>query len=1004
MRARLNQVSTPNPEFGVDFDASARAMHQSALKGSLMVHEKAFSTPAASRKSLEATLFERNTMLKTLKRKIALVAVAALGTAGLAVVVAPSANAAGGTAVTAISTSATAVRVSYTSTTLDAVGLVPLTITNAATYAIGTIGGGDEATITLTSAPSAAARLIVASSAAAGQVGAADGAAADFATPANSITARTLSLSAATKSIQQIVRVTATGGTSKIWVAADTVGTYSGTILLDNAVGGGQQETATFSFTTTGVPASITLASTAQSVPAGGRSSWSATVKDANGNATILGIYDSIGVTCSPACTAGNAANGIVDNTTDLNNVSSITATRIAAGSGTAGVVHRASGTAGASTTISFKALGVISALGTQTATVTETAQTIDTSQIIATPTITTTPAAGTVTGAADGGGVNGWVRTAAIKTGTSAVTFGFTAPTAGLGKEFRFGIIASAGTVDGVAYTTTVYKTAVADATTGKGSISFTLGGAALLTGATVTVRQVDVINTKVAPGVHATGLVNATLGDVRGNLITLTQTNAAFDADGATLSPSGAVVAKLGATTQVTVSLANTYGEALGAGYEVRAYRTSTAGTLLGTALTNASGEAKVSVTNAATLTAAGSETYVFDVVPPVGNSPGVQNATLVVNYTTTGTVTSISMAITNAGGTPTTPITNATLASSVLRIPIVYIPSDGYANTAGERSRILATATTAAADDAAPTVTASGAGEYFTLVASPSSATAVTWTGTDGVRFCSSTTGSPTATSCAWDAGKTTVTAASTNFIHVYSIKTGTQTVTAAVGDVKATMSFVARNRVIDGYNISLTPATQTLDSGAYGTVNVKVTDIFGNAVAAAAGDVTVSVTGPALLSGLAASASPATSATAGSEGANLTIIASTTGSGDATVAGAPGAATAATAWATTYVKPTNAPDPVKAASAKVTVKAAAASTAQTAETTAIKADVKAVSDTVATLSKAVTTIQSSVTELTSSFATQIKSLTDAIAKISAAIAALSKKVSTSTKAKK
>ena len=79
MRARPNQVSTPNPEFGVDFDASARAMHQSALKGSLMVHEKAFSTPAASRKSLGATLFERNTMLKTLKRKIALVAVAGLG-------------------------------------------------------------------------------------------------------------------------------------------------------------------------------------------------------------------------------------------------------------------------------------------------------------------------------------------------------------------------------------------------------------------------------------------------------------------------------------------------------------------------------------------------------------------------------------------------------------------------------------------------------------------------------------------------------------------------------------------------------------------------------------------------------------------------------------------------------------------------------------------------------------------------------------------------------------
>ncbi len=44
-----------------------------------MVHEKAFSMPAAVEKSSAATLFERNTMLKTLKRKIALVAVAGMG-------------------------------------------------------------------------------------------------------------------------------------------------------------------------------------------------------------------------------------------------------------------------------------------------------------------------------------------------------------------------------------------------------------------------------------------------------------------------------------------------------------------------------------------------------------------------------------------------------------------------------------------------------------------------------------------------------------------------------------------------------------------------------------------------------------------------------------------------------------------------------------------------------------------------------------------------------------
>jgi len=45
-----------------------------------MVHDERFSSaPAAVEKSFTATLFERNTMLKTLKGKIALVAVAGLG-------------------------------------------------------------------------------------------------------------------------------------------------------------------------------------------------------------------------------------------------------------------------------------------------------------------------------------------------------------------------------------------------------------------------------------------------------------------------------------------------------------------------------------------------------------------------------------------------------------------------------------------------------------------------------------------------------------------------------------------------------------------------------------------------------------------------------------------------------------------------------------------------------------------------------------------------------------
>ena len=78
-RTPKNQVSTPRPECGVGFDSSARAMNRSASKGSLMVHEYSHTTPAVKGILSFATFSERKHMLKTLKRKIALVAVAAVG-------------------------------------------------------------------------------------------------------------------------------------------------------------------------------------------------------------------------------------------------------------------------------------------------------------------------------------------------------------------------------------------------------------------------------------------------------------------------------------------------------------------------------------------------------------------------------------------------------------------------------------------------------------------------------------------------------------------------------------------------------------------------------------------------------------------------------------------------------------------------------------------------------------------------------------------------------------
>ncbi|NCA19374.1 MAG: hypothetical protein EBR76_06400, partial [Actinobacteria bacterium] len=204
-------------------------------------------------------------MLKTLKRKIALVAVAALGSAGLAVVAAPVAQAAD---IAATSTTATAVRASFTSTVLDAVRYVPLKVTHAASWTASGLAT-DEATITLTSAPSAAAKLVVSRAAGNADTASADG---------NNVSGRRV-VTLANNGLGLVGNATGvaapTSGVSTVWIAVDTAGSYAGTIRIKGAT---DDSIGTFSFTTTGAPASITLDSTAQSVPASGSSNWNATV------------------------------------------------------------------------------------------------------------------------------------------------------------------------------------------------------------------------------------------------------------------------------------------------------------------------------------------------------------------------------------------------------------------------------------------------------------------------------------------------------------------------------------------------------------------------------------------------------------------------------------------------------------------------------------------------------------------------------------------------------
>ena len=214
-RTPKNQVSTPRPECGVGFDSSARAMNRSASKGSLMVHEYSHTTPAVKGILSFATFSERKHMLKTLKRKIALVAVAGLG-AGLVSVAPASAAPAAATSV-----AVTPVRVTTTAAAQDSVPAATLSFVspNAITAA-----DVDAFTLTVTSAPTSTARVGVQGTAA--NKGFYD-----------TLAAGPVDLGTTTLATDILAANVTAGGTVKfpISVTSTAPGTYSGTLLISDA-------------------------------------------------------------------------------------------------------------------------------------------------------------------------------------------------------------------------------------------------------------------------------------------------------------------------------------------------------------------------------------------------------------------------------------------------------------------------------------------------------------------------------------------------------------------------------------------------------------------------------------------------------------------------------------------------------------------------------------------------------------------------------------------------
>ena len=840
-----------------------------------------------------------------------------------------------------VSTTAAAVspvRVTYNAagTVMDKVPYAAVTLTQSgAAFAFPASGG---VLVSLTSAPSSAALLAVSALQANTTAGANLTPATDvrqnakLGTPARLVTTNSTVAAAAASVIT-------------FFVAADTAGRYAGTISYTDL--SGDTLSSTFAFVTTGAVATVTPSITTAISPASGNTTITVTAKDAAANVTQIGVFDTVAV-------ADGTSNGSPD-------VASLTDLLLF--DGTADVVYTAATTASTASTVTFTPGGTMGALTATTTTVTTDSTVISGTAMPAqvagvannTGFAVTLPTGVTDVDADADVDIND--ISAAIPVGTSKVTMTFLMGAAS--TTYRFKGVASAGTLNGGA-TATAFVNATTPATAPfLATVTIDLAGNAVLAGTTLTMTQVTVVDVGVA-GLSAV----------------LTQTAPALAAAGITQSPSGAMIAALGASTPVVVTVKDQFARALGAGHTVRLFRGATVagGTLISSAVTAADGTATVTATNLSTLATGTAEAYSFQVVPTIGAAESDDNQ-LTITYSTAGTITGLSVAITGTTGatTPLVAAVGTTAATTATIYPSILVPgTDGIADDAGGNS--VYTVSTAAVTGNDPSA------EVMTLTTTTTPANTSTYTGSEGIKFF---TTAPTATTLN-TAGLATATVADATAVFVIGTKTGLATVTVTSGGLTRTVTVNIANGVLDAYNISVSAPTAAIAGGAYATVTATVKDMFGNVVDTGAADLALTAEGSILLGGMAASSTTGTGA-AGT--AVITYLGNAAG-GAGTLTIASGNTNGA--WATAYVAPTGGIAPVKSVVTAVTVTAATSST-DTANV-AIKADVATANAAVKALATQVTVLQASVATLIDSLTTQIAALLQSVSALTKAVAKL------------
>jgi hypothetical protein len=548
---------------------------------------------------------------KTLRKRIALVAVSALSFGLLSSV--PAIAGAGDTAVTAISAGTPGIaRVGVSSNTT-----ITLTVP-ASTAAI-------DVTAQISAAPalSTAARLAVSTGSASNAIGSLVVIPAAAPLVAGSLTSTATAANMGILGISGIAsgRFAASSSTTSSLVVSlnpDVAGTY--TVLV--SVGGSQEtgfqagnRTASFTVTTRGTPTSITVTSVGQVVantPANFGARLSATLKDADGNTTILGQSEAINVTTTNANTS--LTNGAGAARTFLTSPSS---------AGTYSVWAEDTGTVAAGTAIiTFTGAGALPA-------------TLNTNTSVSVVATEATPAAPTfgITASTTNYSGTGATRYTATR---SSHPFTFASAVA---ADTTVGILVETTGASTSRYATSVVVPAADD------TVAFSVSQA--LTTATLGTNVLSVSYASGSPSAAA-GTVTITYDAPVANRITAVgQTN---------------MLLPTGSSLPLTVTITDQFGNAVAnAPVTVAASgRTTVATTALG--VTNSVGQISYTFTDSGTTGSSNTVTFGATLAEGTGTSTRTSgdaaSFTIVYGTATVGTVT-VTGGNTTAGVTATTPV---------------------------------------------------------------------------------------------------------------------------------------------------------------------------------------------------------------------------------------------------------------------------------------------------------------------------------------------------------